>query len=143
MPRETFPAGIRTHMSFRLPLTGFLDTAGAVTYLLSHVINYKAQLERVVFIPDVAGAGAAASQVIKVRKGNASGTVLATVTLTLATHVMGAAGITGAVAAADSEAAKFVDNDTLSITKDAGGTVFSAGGGTLRLTFFQKPQAKQ
>jgi hypothetical protein len=141
MPRETNPAFVRTTLAFRIPLTGVLDQAGAITYLLSFVMPFKAVLERVTYIPDVAGAGAGATQAISVRKGNASGTVLATVTPTLALHVMGAAGIVATVAAADEDKARFVDGDTLSITK-AAGTVFSAAGGTLILTFRQRPQAK-
>lgn len=142
MPRETFPAFVRTHLAIRIPLTGVLDQAGAVTLLLSHVINFKCFLERAIFLPDVTGAGAGATQALRIRKGNATGTILATVTPTLATHVLGGAGIVGAVAAADSETARFVDGDTLSITKDAG-TVFSAGGGTLILEFRQRPQGRQ
>jgi len=141
MPRETFPAFVRTTLDFRIPLTGVLDQAGAITYLLSYVIPFKAVLERVAYIPDVTGAGASATQAISVRKGNATGTILATVTPTLALHVMGAAGIVTPVAAATDEAAKFVDGDTLSITK-AAGTVFSAAGGTLQLTFRQRPQGR-
>lgn len=141
MPREVNPAFIRSHHVMRIPLTGVLDQAGAVTFLDSLVIPYRCALERVTFIPDVAGAGAGASQVFKVRKGAAaSTTVLATLTLTLATHVMGGAGIVATVAAADDQAATFKDGDLLSITKDAGGTVFSGGGGTLQLTFRQRPQ---
>lgn len=141
MPRETFPAFIRTVIPVRIPLVGVLDTAGAVTFLLSHVIRFKGTFERAAFVPDVAGAGAGATQAIRIRKGAAAGTILATVTPTLANHVLGGAGIEGAVAAADDEAARFVDNDTLSITKDAG-TVFTAAGGTLFLTFRQRPQAR-
>jgi hypothetical protein len=142
MPRETFPAGIRTSLSFTIPLAGVLNTAGAVTVLLSYVVTFKGWLERIEFIPEATGAGAGATQALKVRKGNATGTVLATVTPTLANHVFGAAGLVANVAAADAETAKFVDGDTLSVTKDAG-TVFSAAGGTLRLIFWQKPQSKQ
>jgi len=141
MPRETFPAFVRTTLPFRLPLTGFFDQSGAITYLLSFVMPFKASLERVTYVPDVAGAGAGATHAISVRKGNATGTVLAVITPTLALHVMGAAGIVATVAAADEDKARFVDGDTISITK-AAGTVFSAAGGTLFLTFRQRPQGK-
>lgn len=141
MPREASPSFVRTTLAFGIPLAGVLNASGAVTFLLSFVVPFKASLERVTFIPEVAGAGAGATQALKVRKGNATGTVLATVTPTLAAHVMGAAGITDTVTAANEEAARFVDGDTLSITKDAG-TVFSAAGGTLLLTFRQRPQSR-
>jgi hypothetical protein len=143
MPRETFPAGIRTAIDMRIPLTGVLDQAGAVTFLLSYVMPFKALLERVEYIPDVTGAGAGATQALRVRKGNATGAIIATVTPTLANHVLGGPGLTGSVAPADinSGAALFKDNDTLSITKDAG-TVFSAAGGTLRMVFWQRNQSR-
>jgi len=141
MPRETFPAFVRTTLNFSIPLASVLNAAGAVTILLSYVVPFKATLERVTFIPEVTGAGAGATQAINVRKGNATGTILATVTPTLANHVLGAAGLVATVSAANDEAARFVDGSTLSVTKDAG-TVFSAAGGTLELTFRQRPQGR-
>jgi hypothetical protein len=50
--------------------------------------------------------------------------------------------VAGSVTAANDALARFADADTISITKAAGGTVFSAGGGTLRLLFRQRPQAR-
>jgi hypothetical protein len=141
MPKEAGPSFIRTPIDVRLPLVGFFDQAGAVTFLLSHVMGFVMTLERVVFIPDVTGAGAGATQAVRIRKGNATGAIVATVTPTLANHVMGAGGVAANVALADEGAARFTDTDTMSITKDAG-TVFSAAGGTLRLIFRQKPQAR-
>lgn len=142
MPREAGPGFIRTVLPVRVPLTGVLDQAGAVTFVLSAVLGFKAELQGVRYIPDVTGAGAGATQALRVRKGNATGTILATVTPTLANHVMGGATLTGDVAAAQANDAKFGDTDTFSITKDAG-TVFSAAGGTLLLIFRQRPQARQ
>jgi len=141
MPRATSPAFVRTVLPVRIPLVGVLDQAGAVTFLLSFVMPFKAILERATFIPDVTGAGAGATQALRIRKGNATGAIIATVTPTLANHVFGGPGVVGTVAAADDQNARFVDLDTLSITKDAG-TVFSAAGGTLFLTFRQNPQAR-
>lgn len=141
MPAERAPFFIRTVLPFRLPLTGFFDQAGAISYLVSMPLGFRGELEKITFVPDVAGAGAGATHAVHVRKGNASGTDLGSITITLATHVMGGAGITGSIAAASDEAAKIRDTDTISITKDAG-TVFSAAGGTLWLVFRQKPQAR-
>lgn len=142
MPKEVGPLFTRSHVDVRIPLTGVLDQAGAVTFLASHVLGYIATLEKAVYIPDVAGAGAGAAQTLEIRKGGAAGTIIATVALTLATHVLGGAGISGSVSAANDAVARFGDTDGLSITKAAGGTVFSAGGGTLRLVFRQRPQAR-
>lgn len=141
MPREVNPAFVRTTLSFPIILAGMLNTAGAVTFVASMVMPFRAVLEKVTFIPEVAGAGAGATHAIKVRKGGATGTVLATCTVTLANHVLGGPGVVASVAAADEEAATFRDGDTFSITKDAG-TVFSTAGGHLILTFRQRPQSK-
>ena len=141
MPRETNPAYVRTTMSFPVILTGVLNQSGAVTYLASYAMPFKASLEKITYIPEVAGAGSGATQVFSVRKGGATGTVLASVDVTLALHVLAGPGIVGSVAAADEAAAKFNDGDTLSITK-AAGTVFTTAGGHLILTFRQRPQAK-
>jgi hypothetical protein len=142
MPPPKAPYFTRIERSFRLPLVGFFDQAGAVTFLLSFVLGYRAEVERAWFVPDVTGAGAGASQAIRIRKGNATGTILATITATLANHVMGGPGLdSGAVTAANELASQLSDTDTISITKDAG-TVFSAAGGTLHVIFRQKPQAR-
>lgn len=142
MPRETNPAFVRTHKEFHLGLVGVGDAAGAVSFLVDYVMPYKAALERVTFTPSTAGAGAGASQVFKVRKGGATGTVIATITLTLANTAIGGAGVVATVAAADDRTATFKDGDTLSITKDAGGTAFTTFDGILSLTFRQRPQAR-
>lgn len=142
MPAERGPAFQRHLVPVRIPLLGVLDTAGAVTFLASLSLGFIATLEKVIFVPDVTGAGAGATQGLRIRKGGAAGTILATVTATLANHVMGAAGIAGSVAVADEPVARFADLDTISITKDAG-TVFTAAGGTLLLQFRQRPQGRR
>lgn len=141
---ERGPAFIRTTIAVRLPLVGFFDQAGAVTFLLSMPMGFIASLEKATFIPDVTGAGAGASQNVQIRKGNATGpAVISNLLITLANHVMGGPGVSAsAVAGAGTDAiARFGDADTLSITKDAG-TVFSAAGGTLRLVFRQRLQGR-
>jgi len=143
MPGERGPAFLRTTICIPIALTGFLNQAGAVTHTLSRALDFKATLEKVRYVPAETGAGAGATQGIRVRRGNAAGTILATVTVTLANHVLGAAPIDGAVSAADQAAglATFGDTDTFSITKDAG-TVFTTAGGHLELVFRQRPQAR-
>lgn len=142
MPGERGPAFTRTAIDVRLPLVGFFDTAGAVSFLVSHVPGHVMTLEKAVFIPDVAGAGAGASQNIQVRKGAAAGTPLITnLLITLANHVMGGAGVTATVTPANDAIARLGDTDAISITKDAG-TVFTGAGGTLRLIFRQRLQGR-
>lgn len=142
-PKIVSPAVVRVVLPIRLPLTGFLDTAGAVSFLVSVPVPYGVTFESMRFIPDVAGAGAGASQVISLRKGNATGTVIDTITLTLANHVLGGAGVASTgVTAANDATAKLRPADTFSVTKNAGGTVFSAAGGTLWLIGRQHPQSR-
>lgn len=139
---ERGPAFIRTALDIRLPLVGFLDQAGAVTLVASLPVGFIASLEKAIFIPDVAGAGAAASQNIQIRKGAAAGTaIIANLLLTLANHVLGGPGITASTPAASDALSRFTDAEVLSITKDAG-TVFTAAGGTLRLLFRQRLQGR-
>lgn len=143
MPKEAGPGYLRHELNLRIPLVGVLDTAGAVTFLASMPLGYVASIEAVRYVPDVAGAGAAAAQTLEIRAGGPTGTILSTVALTLANHVMGGAGIAGsAVSAANENLARLKDTDTISITKTAGGTVFSAAGGTLTIRFRQRPQAR-
>lgn len=140
MPPEKAPLFLRHNISIRIPLLGVLDAAGAVTFLLSAVAGYVFSFERMLFIPDVAAAGAGATQTFRLRKGNASGAILDTIILTLANAVLGTAGVASTgVSAANDTAARLADADTYSLTKDAG-TVFTAGGGTLHLVVRQKPQ---
>jgi hypothetical protein len=143
MPRENNPGFIRGAFAFRIPLVGVLDQAGAITYLASFVPGFILTIEKLVFVPDVAGAGAGATQDLVVRKGAAAGTALATVTVTLALHVLGGPGIaSAAVVASLDDTARLSDADALSITKTAG-TVFTAGGGTLLVFYRTRNQARR
>jgi hypothetical protein len=140
MPRETNPSFARHELNIRIGQAGLLDAAGAITFLAAMPIGYVAYLEAVRYVPEVAGAGAGAAQTLEIRKGGAAGTILSTVALTLANHVLAGAGIAGS--AISDSASRFADTDTISITKAAGGTVFSTSGGTLTLRFRQKLQAR-
>lgn len=141
-PKIVSPASVRVILPFRIPLVGFLDQAGAVTWILSMALGYHLHFEKMLYVPDVAPAGAGASQAIRLRKGNATGTIIDTVTPTLANAVLNAAGVASTgVSAANELAAKIRPADTFSITKDAG-TVFSAGGGTLWLIGREHPQSR-
>lgn len=141
MPKEAGPAFIRGSFAFPVPLTGVLGTAGAVTLVDGFNPGFVLSIEKIVFIPEVTGAGAGATQALQVRKGAAAGTVLATATVTLANHILAAAGISGSVAAADNSISRLADADTFSITK-AAGTVFTTAGGTLLVFYRTRPQAR-
>jgi hypothetical protein len=145
MPREASPAFVRTILPLlTVPaVTGILDGTGAITVIASLPIPYKATLEKITYVVGTTHVGGGGTQAFRVRKGGATGTIIATLTLAIAD--VGAVGAfkTASVAAADDESARFVDGDTLSFTRDSGGTAYSAGTGHFFLTFRQRPQAKQ
>src|SRR5512138_765113 len=125
MPKEAGPLYNRGVINIRLALAGLLDQAGAITFLASVVPGFVLSFEKMLYIPDVAGAGVGASQVLRLRKGGAAGTIIDTITLTLANHVLGGAGVASTgVTAANESIARLQDTDGFSITKDAGGVVF-------------------
>lgn len=144
MPAEKGPAFIRT--SFPLlavpGVTGILDGTGAITLITSLPLGFVATLEKIVYVAGLIHVGGGGTQTFKVRKGGATGTVIAT--LTLAIGDLGAVGAfkVASVAAADDANARFGDADTISFTRDASGTAFSAGTGQFTLIFRQKPQAR-
>lgn len=134
MPRFSPYGFARTVVPVDVPLTGVLNQTGQVTIMLSKTLGFAAELEKVEAMPNVVGTGAGASQVINVRKGTATGTVCGTVTVTLANQ--GTIGtVTAGTVTETSSANKFGDADTLTVEKAAAGTVFSAGGLTVFLTF--------
>jgi len=141
--KEAGPAYTRVCIPVPIAVTDVLDTAGAVTILDGYTPGFWGSVERIEFIPQSDAAGAGADQTLSVRKGAAAGSVIATVNPTLATAVLGGAGLATDVAAADDATARFSPLDTLSVTKEGSGTAFSAGGGTLLIWVRQRPQSRQ
>lgn len=146
MPKEAGPAYLRTKETLLVvpSVTGFLDGTGALTLIDTRVADgYVQTLEKITFISTVALAGAGGTQTFKVRKGGPTGTVIATLTVALADFQTSAGkSKAAAVAAGDEGLARFGDTDTLSFTRDASGTAFSAGAGQFFLTWRQRPQAR-
>jgi hypothetical protein len=145
MPAEKGPAFIRTFMPLlNVPThTGYLDGTGAITFLSAAALpGFVATLEKIVYTVTLAHTGSGGTQTFKVRKGGATGTVVATITLALAS--VGTIGnqVIASVAAADDVNARFIDSDTLSFTRDASGTAYTAGNGFFTLIWRQKPQAR-
>jgi len=145
MPRETSPAFIRTILPLlTVPaVTGILDGTGALTLVTSLPVGYRCWIEKVTYISGTVHTGSGGTQTFKVRRGGASGSVVATLTVALA-DVDTAVGRfkQASVAAADDEAAKLQDSDTISLTRESGGTAFSAGSGMFYLILRQRPQAR-
>ena len=144
MPRETNPAWIRTFQPFlHVPvLAGYLDGTGAITFIDSLPIDHRCELEKITFIFNTPATGTSASQIFNVRRGGATGTIVGSITLLLGDGTAIGKFKEAKVTAANADSARFKDGDTLSFTRDASGTAFTAGTGTFYLTFRQRPQAR-
>lgn len=148
MPRESFPAGIRSIL-----MTHDADFANAATVgpdLNANTDVTVAGPQTVGVKCDIAGfrfvcgpenfAGGGGTLTFTLRKGSATGTVLATVTVPLASALRGAV-IEGTLA--NVEAAKLVDTDVLVIQRTATGTAFTTGRGRFEVVAWQRPQARR
>lgn len=136
MPRLAAYGVSRQHLAITVPFTGFLSVATQANLILSKALGFKAELEKVELVTTVVGTGAGASRVINVRKGNASGTIIGTLTATLANQGTLGAVLVGTVTSTGTPPVNNLDDpDTLTIELPAGGTVFATGGGELILTF--------
>jgi len=124
MPRSA-PFGFgRDQVVLTIP---FPAGTGQVTSLLSLPLGFAATVEKVSIYSSVAATGAGASRTFNVRKGSATGTVMATATVVLADlSTVGAVKDIPVVAAAG--VADFADADTLTIEwATAGAVAYTAG----------------
>jgi len=120
------------------PLTirsvGYLAATGAANLVLSKTLGFACELERVEAVTRVV-ATTAGSRVINIRNGTATGTIVGTITLAIATQ-----GVLGVVNAGTVTANNYsTDSDTLTVEFPTG-TAFTAGGVELLLTFRDRNQ---
>jgi hypothetical protein len=132
MPRKAPYGYIREHFNLTIPLAPYLNSTGQQTLMLSKSFGFEFEIEKLEILAVVAGAGGGASRVVNVRKGTASGTVVATATATLAGTTQGSVTVGTVTTAA--RANVFQDGDTMTVEFPSGGTVFSAGQLELALT---------
>lgn len=144
MPREAGPSFIRVQIPLLAApaLTGIADGTGAITLIDSLPLGYVLTFEKLRFISGSIATGASATQVFKLRKGGATGTVIATLTLNLADVNAVGKFKEASVAAADGNIARLIDTDTISLTRDAGGTAFTKFEGVFIAIARQKPQGR-
>lgn len=126
MPRFAQYGYSRQHFALTVPLAGFLSVTTQQTLVLSLPLGFQFEIEKLFLIPTIAATGAGASRVINVRKGTATGTVVATATATLANGGLGVAPTAGTVTST-AKTNVFQDADTLTVEFPTGGTVFTAG----------------
>ena len=120
------------------PFTGFLSVVTQANLMLSLPIDFAFELVAVRLVTTVVGTGAGATRLINIRKGSATGTVVGSVTATLANQGVLGVVTTGSVVTA-ARANAFNDllavPDTLTIEFPAAASVvFATGGFDLILT---------
>ena len=144
MPKEAGPAFLRHELPL-LPVTavtGVGDGTGAITLIDSLPLGYVGVLEKLRFVSSSIATGAGRTQTYKLRKGGATGTVVATLTIALAdVNAVGKFKV-ASVAAADDASARLMDTETLSLTRDASGTAYTKLEGLFSVVIRQKPQAR-
>lgn len=147
MPRETTRAGwVRGYFNFpsvsNVAANPHFAGTGAVTLVDSLTPGFGLVLEQIGFCASITAGATAGSQVFKLRKGGASGTVIATLTLALA-NVNALGEVTTANVAVGTALADMtlLDTDTFSITRDASGTDYTTEPeGFFFVKYRQRPQ---
>jgi hypothetical protein len=136
MPRLAPYGFIRGQFNVSLPLQAGFNATTATNIMLSYKPGFAFVIEKVTVICTVAGAGAGATRTLNVRKGTASGTVVATKAIVLADATL-AAAIDVPVTAAS---AAYGDNDTITVDLGGSGTVFTTFEGMLMIQYRMLPQ---
>jgi hypothetical protein len=124
MPRSAPYGFTRDVIVLSIP---FPAGTGQVTSLLSLPLGFAGRLERCAIYSSIAATGAGASRTFNVRKGSATGTVMATATVVLADlSTVGAPKVIPVSTVAG--AADFADADTLTLEwATAGAVAYTAG----------------
>ena len=137
MPRAVSPGWIRGYLQLKTTEAADLSGTGAVTLLTSFLLGFGVIIEEFGFICDTALAGTAGTQTYKLRRGSATGDIIATLTVALADGVKGQTTKTTTMVAAYKE---LVDTHTLSLTRESGGTTLTAGAGRFYVKYRQRAQ---
>lgn len=138
MPRESAGAGYiydQDEFAITLPIGG----TGQVSSILSLPRGFGHTITAVKTVVKVAATGAGATRTLNVRKGNATGTVVATATWALADGATVGTVKDIPVTAANAD---FLDADTLTVEWASGGTTFTAGEFTLVITTRKRLQQR-
>lgn len=136
MPRTTPYGFSRGNLTISLPLTTGFGATGASNIMLSYKPGFSFVIEKVTVHCSVAGAGAGATRTLNIRKGSASGTLVATKAIVLADAGL-AAVIDVPVTAAS---ASYGDNDTITVDLGGSGTVFTTFEANLIIQYRALPQ---
>lgn len=146
MPRQARAGWIRGYFTFpsvsNVAANPHFAGTGAITLVDSHTPGFELILEQIGFCASITAGATAGSQVFKLRKGGASGTVIATLTLALANvNALGETTVANVAASVSLADRTLDDDDTFSITRDASGTDYTTEPeGYFFVKFRQRPQ---
>jgi hypothetical protein len=133
----------RQVLSIPVDLAGLAGT-GALNLVDSLSLGFKYAIESIRWLTTQTLTGSGGTQDFEIRAGATTGTVLATLTASLASHSAAGATAVAAVAAAQDGASYIsADTGTFSIVRKSGGTAFTAGAGVLLVTIRQREQARR
>jgi hypothetical protein len=139
MPKQTPFGAIRDIVAFTVPAAQLAGTSATVI-ALSVPLGFSFEIESVSVVATTALAGGGGTRTITVRKGNASGTAVATLACTVA--ALGTSGNSAAmVVTKTSQTNRYGDADTMSVTVDSGGTAITSGQLDLLIVLKERPQA--
>ena|SRR3990170_9077559 len=125
MPREFTTPFQRQVIPFVLNGAG-LSGAGAINIINALSLDFRYYLEKIILVTQETLVGAGGTQTYRLRKGGVAGTIVATITPTVADHAVTGVVVEASVSLTD-VAAAIADADTISLTRDAGGTTITAG----------------
>jgi len=153
MPRESFPGGVRQtvwqHNSIATAAatvstdlnanTLFTIAGGAAGFL----VGQRCEVTKLRFrVGDADFVGGGGTLTFELRRGSATGTAIASLTIPLASALRGAV-IESDVTAALVAQAKLVDTDRLFLVRLATGTAFTTGSGVFEVEAWVRPQARR
>lgn len=146
MPRYARGGWIRDMMTFpsvsNAAANPHFSGTGAITLVDSFTPGFQLILEAIGFCASITAGATAGSQVFKLRKGGPSGTVIATLTLALASvNALGETTVASVSSTALPADLTLDSDDTFSITRDASGTDYTTEPeGFFFVRYRQRPQ---
>jgi hypothetical protein len=136
MPRKAPYGFSRGNFTLSLPLASGFGITTAANIMLSYAPGFSFVIEKVTVANTVAAAGSGATRTLNIRKGSASGTVVATKAIVLADCGL-ATVVDVPVTAAN---ATYNDTDTLTVDLGGSGTVFTTFEANLIIQYRVQPQ---
>lgn len=144
MPKEVSTGFIRANVPVQpvTAVTGVAEANTAITIIDTRILGFTYVIEKLQFISSSIATGGGATITFELRRGGASGTVLAELTLALADVNAVGKEKSIAITAANDALARITDTVGFSITRKATGTAFTKLEGVFNLCIRQRAQAR-